>query len=145
MRCTSKVLLFSCFVGEGKGGSLNFPLPAPSNPGSHPILFCWLLPICAFSIAKYYAMLHNSYNFPLFLRLLASSVPTSHTPPAPFSPGPHPPPQSPSIVWKGMLENSELFVFSTVSSLSSVRVAWNCIWLEPSVAVVCFTTGKQNA
>ena len=41
--------------GGGGGGVLNFPLPVPCTPGSRP--FRCGSASCAFSIAKYHAML----------------------------------------------------------------------------------------
>ena len=81
----------------GTGGSK--PPASRTLQSRLPPLFSWLPPFCPFSIAKYYAMLHN---FPLFLPLPALlelpspalSSPAPRTPPAPYSPG-LPPPCSP--------------------------------------------------
>ena len=94
----------ACWGGQGgTGGDINLPLPVPFNPG-----FFWLPPLCTFSIAKYYAMLHN---FSLFLPLPATlgiplpapSSPASRIPPAPFSPGLPPPCPPPPLAYLEVL------------------------------------------
>ena len=74
--------------GGGTGGSnppayriLQSRLPAPAP-------FSWFPPFCPFSIAKYYAMLHNSPYFSRFPPFW-----NSHLPPFPLPPPiPLPPP-----------------------------------------------------
>ena len=85
-------------VGGGQGVQtsrlpyLAIPAPAP---------FSWLPPFCPFSIAKYYAMLHN---FPLFLPLPALlELPPPVPLPPPILLGSHPPVPPPQLSYWSLI------------------------------------------
>ena len=90
-----------------------FPAPCTLKSRILPY-FCWLLPLCAVSIARFCTMLYNFPYFSLFPPHWESRFtalppsPPSRTPPTPFSPRLSPPPPCPSLYAKEELNWSNL-------------------------------------
>ena len=93
------------YISGGRQGGLKLPPPVPFTPASRP-LPKWLPPLCSIVIVKCYTILQNFSPFlpvpaTLGIPLPAHSPPTSHTSPAPYSPGLPPPCPPPHVISKG--------------------------------------------
>ena len=101
MCSTTECTIDSHYPGRGKRRGLNFPPPIPRFLPFPPFFFCWLSPLCVFSIAKYCAMLYVSLFLPFpppwESRFLPRLLPPPVNLPPPFLPGSRPPAPPPHL------------------------------------------------